>query len=507
MADTRALTDIIERVSDGIIISDVEGVVTYVNEAVVRITGGGKDDWIGRHLDRLDSKLKDMPLLHILLERGYWEGELTIHRNDDTRCQIGLLLSLLKDRRGEPLGIMGTVRDLTEKKNLEQKLREAEAKYLHIVEKDIREKKQLEDELIQYYNAFKNSSHGIIITDLKGNIIDVNDGFVKIFGYGHNEIIGKTTAILRSRHSSDDLYKQMWESLEKHNGWRGEIINRRKDGSEVPILLSITSIFNSSNEKIGYMGVEIDLTERKRLEQQITHSEKLATIGQLAAGIAHEIGTPLNVISGNAEYLLMDLKKQDKGYEELQVIIAQTNRIAKLIQQLLDFARPKKLSLKLVNLNDEIRNVLTLVQYHVDKHQIKVTKTLSNDLPLIYGDSGQLQQVFLNVIMNALQAMDDGGKLTITTEPSSDIGSIFSGKSVIVKVSDTGCGIPQENLRKIFDPFFTTKEVGKGTGLGLAVAQRIVYEHKGTIEVESKVNYGTTFTVRFPVHSEKGRET
>jgi signal transduction histidine kinase len=223
----------------------------------------------------------------------------------------------------------------------------------------------------------------------------------------------------------------------------------------------------------------------------------------LAAGIAHEIGTPLGVISGYAEYLLMDLKKDDGGYEELKIIISQTERIAKLIQQILDFARPKRLLLKSVNLSNEIEAVLTMVQYQLDKSKIVVTTDLARGLPVIFGDAGQLQQVFLNIIMNSIQAMERGGELKVETGVIRKEGEEDSGQKVMVRVSDKGCGIPEENLGRIFDPFFTTKEMGKGTGLGLAVAQRIVFEHKGMISVESKVNFGTTFTLTFPVHDTK----
>jgi PAS domain S-box-containing protein len=503
MADTRALTDIIEQVSDGIIVSDLDGVVTYVNDAVVRITGSEKGDLVGGHLSRFHSEIEALELLPTLLEQGFWEGEMGVRQTDNRVCHVGLHLTLLKDRRGNPLGIIGIARDVTEKRSLEEKLHGIEAEFQRVIETGHKEKKELERELVLYYNAFRNSTHGMVITDLGGAILGVNESFVRIFGYSAEELIGRTASLLRSSHSTDELFRQMWESLEKKDEWRGEIINRRKDGSEVPTLLSITPIYDGAKRKIGYMGVEIDITGRKRLEQQIDHSEKLATVGQLAAGIAHEIGTPLGVISGYAEYLLMDLKKDDGGYEELKIIISQTERIAKLIQQILDFARPKRLLLKSVNLSNEIEAVLTMVQYQLDKSKIVVTTDLARGLPVIFGDAGQLQQVFLNIIMNSIQAMERGGELKVETGVIRKEGEEDSGQKVMVRVSDKGCGIPEENLGRIFDPFFTTKEMGKGTGLGLAVAQRIVFEHKGMISVESKVNFGTTFTLTFPVHDTK----
>ncbi|MGC8653161.1 MAG: PAS domain-containing sensor histidine kinase [Candidatus Kryptoniota bacterium] len=358
--------------------------------------------------------------------------------------------------------------------------------------KDITKEKELEEKTELFHSAFMNSTDAIVITNTDGTIIEVNDAFTKIYGFSREEAIGKTTRILKSRHSTPELYRQMWNSLNRYDQWKGEIINRCKDGREVPVWTTITPIY-LKGKKIGYMGIESDISEKKNLEQQIIQTEKLATVGQLSAGIAHEIGTPLNIISGNAEFLLMDMTPEDKGYNELLAIVNQTKRITRLIRQILDFARPKIISLQPVDLNTLIKDVLEFVHLQFEKNKIEIKTNFSQDLPLIYGDPALLYQVFLNIIVNSFHAMPAGGDLQIETEADK---SNSGEEKVTIIIRDTGEGIPPENLQKIFTPFFTTKEPGKGTGLGLAVTKRILQEHNGTIEISSETGRGTVATIR-----------
>ena len=233
----------------------------------------------------------------------------------------------------------------------------------------------------------------------------------------------------------------------------------------------------------------------------MVQAEKLAVIGQLMAGVAHEVGTPLNVISGNAEYLMMDLREDDPRSEELKLIIAEAERIAGLIRQLLDFSRPRKPRLDQVDLNRLLREVFKLTEHQVSRGRIELEADFQPDLPSIQGDPHQLQQVFLNLFVNACQAMPGGGELTVSTRVSPEVHLVpRNGRSSVeVCFADTGCGIPEEHCSSIFEPFFSTKDAGKGTGLGLAICQGIVEDHGGVIEVESAVRGGSTFIVRLPV--------
>ena len=364
--------------------------------------------------------------------------------------------------------------------------------------KDITGEKKLRERLEFFRSAFEQSTDAIIITGVDGKIVDVNGAFTDIYGFSRSEAVGKSTSLIQSRHSTPEFYRNMWRSLEKDNQWRGEILNRRKDGAEIPVWLSITPIY-LWNRKIGYMGIESDMSEQKNLEQQIVQTEKLATIGQLAAGIAHEIGTPLNIISGNAELVLLGMKPSDPGHRELETIIEQTKRMSVLMRQLLDFARPKVLSLQSTDVNGILTDVLNFVRLQFRKEDIDIVSNLEESLPNVYGDPALLYQVFLNVIMNAFQAMSRQGVLTIHTRTIQSLDK----EKIEIEVSDTGEGIRQENMEKIFAPFFTTKAPGKGTGLGLAVTRRIAQEHSGQININSTPGIGTTVKILFNTFRQK----
>ncbi len=246
-----------------------------------------------------------------------------------------------------------------------------------------------------------------------------------------------------------------------------------------------------------------DVTERVALEREMQQAEKLVVVGQLAAGIAHQVGTPLNVISGSAEYLMMEWSTDRPRPHELEIIVAQTDRITTLIQQLLNFARPARMTMQPVKLNDLLREVVGLTEHQIAKEQIAIRTEFQTDLPAIQGDSNQLEQAFLNIVINAWHAMPAGGTLTLRTRstPAANRRSRAGRRmpvGVEVSIIDTGVGIPAEVLPRIFDPFFSTKGVGKGTGLGLAISRRILEDHRGTIEVSSEVGQGTTFTVWLP---------
>jgi PAS domain S-box-containing protein len=246
-----------------------------------------------------------------------------------------------------------------------------------------------------------------------------------------------------------------------------------------------------------------DVTDRMSLAQEVQQAEKLAVVGQLAAGIAHQIGTPLNVISGSAEYLMMEWGGEGSRPQELEIIIAQTDRITKLIRQLLNFARPARMELQPLDPNDLLHAVLSLTEHQIAKEQIEVQVTLQPDLPPIVGDVNQLEQALLNIVINAWHAMPDGGRLTLGTRvvrPADRQRRVGRAAhlGIEITVADTGTGIAPEHMPRIFDPFFSTKGVGKGTGLGLAISRRIVEDHHGTIEVESRLGIGTTFVIWLP---------
>lgn len=354
-------------------------------------------------------------------------------------------------------------------------------------------------------NVIQNITDGIIGVDAGLRIRTWNRAMVDRYGIPESEVLGRDLfeafpALEREglREELDRLIRGERRTFSLRN-FEHETLRR----GCVVLNIRGSALRGSTDQVEGAVLAIEDVTDRVSLEREVQQAEKLAVVGQLAAGIAHQIGTPLNVISGSAEYLMMEWGADRPRPQELEIIVAQTDRITKLIQQLLNFARPARMALQPVKLNDLLRDVLGLTEHQIAKERIGVATDFQPDLPAIVGDENQLEQAFLNIVINAWHAMPAGGTLTLRTRsvPMTD-RSRRAGRpataGVEVIIADTGIGIPAELLPRIFDPFFSTKGVGKGTGLGLAITRRIVEDHQGSIEVASEVGRGTTFTIRLP---------
>lgn len=238
--------------------------------------------------------------------------------------------------------------------------------------------------------------------------------------------------------------------------------------------------------------------ELRLAENQLFQSEKLASLGKLAAGVAHEINSPLTGVLTYSSLLLKEKKDQDPEKEDLEVIVNETNRCKRIVKGLLDFARQTEPDKALSDINEVIEKSIDLISHQASIQSIRIEKKIKPEIPRIMIDKGQIQQVFINILLNAIEAMPQGGTLTVS--------SAIQDQMLAIGFADTGAGIPEENLRKIFDPFFTTKKQGRGTGLGLSVSYGIIERHHGKLEVKSKAGKGTTFTIRLPIE-EKTPET
>lgn len=355
-------------------------------------------------------------------------------------------------------------------------------------------------------SVIQNVTDGIIGLDRTYRIRTWNRAIVERYGIPESEVLGRNLfeafpPFEREglREEVDRLLRGEQRTFSLHN-----FEHETRHRGRAVFNIRGSALRGSTGEVEGAVLAIEDVTERVALEREVQQAEKLAVVGQLAAGIAHQIGTPLNVISGSAEYLMMEWGPDRPRPRELEIIVAQTDRITKLIQQLLNFARPTRIAVQPVKLNDLLREILGLTEHQIAKERITVTTDLQADLPAIAGDENQLEQAFLNIVINAWHAMPAGGRLTLRTRTVS-AGDLprRAGRpappAVEVIIADTGIGIPAEHLPRIFDPFFSTKGVGRGTGLGLAITRRIVEDHRGTIEVASEVGRGTTFTIRLPV--------
>ena len=240
-------------------------------------------------------------------------------------------------------------------------------------------------------------------------------------------------------------------------------------------------------ERHMFTGIVRDITERKWAAQEMLRADRMALVGQLASGLAHEIGTPLNVIAGNAELLKMDLHNSDINTESVDAIVRQTDRITGLIQQLLTFARAENQTMEQFSLRDPLSHALRLLERRFSREGITTTVDIPDDLPLLWGVADQIEQVFLNILINAWHAMPDGGTLTISARETQDA-------EVLITFQDTGTGMPAATLEKAFAPFYSTKGE-KGTGLGLAICKQILDHHRGSIRLDSTPDVGTTVRI------------
>jgi two-component system NtrC family sensor kinase len=256
--------------------------------------------------------------------------------------------------------------------------------------------------------------------------------------------------------------------------------------------ISTHPIFDEKNQTVQVIILNQDVTEKHRLETSLAQSEKLAAVGQLAAGVAHEINNPLSAIIANTQLLQRDLPADDERQESLELIGKAGDRALRVVRNLLDFARQDRYEFTATDVNDSLQSALDLIEHQLRTHSITLHCHLADDLPLIRASHDHLQGVWLNLLLNARDAFaGQGGEIRLTTA--------LQGDEVRVTVADSGMGIPPERLSKIFEPFYTTKPTGQGTGLGLSLCQRIVKQHGGHILVESKVGQGTVFTVVLPI--------
>ena len=356
-----------------------------------------------------------------------------------------------------------------------------------------------------FFRCVEDCNEAIMISNARGVLSYVNPAWEKIYGFTREEAVGQTPALLHSGHHTESFYREMWDRiLDPEVGhWKGELINRAKDGSLVPVLLTITPFRSPEGSIIGFMGIALDMTHKKELEAKIVHQDRLASIGLLASGLAHEIGTPLGVIRGRAEFLMMSHTEDTPLNKGLQVIISQIDRISKLMRSLLSVSRSFS-DVRVVDIciSEVFKEVLSLVGQNLKQDSVQIRNEIPEGL-LAQADFGRLEQIVLNLVMNSIHAI----RKAIQDGRTNGHYMIFSAtvrkSKIAIDITDSGCGIASENMKKLFRPFFTTKQVGEGTGLGLAIVAQLVREIGGEISVQSTPGEGTTFTLLLnAVHDE-----
>jgi len=461
--------------TDGIVTTDPGGRLTYVSPGAEGIVGYRAEELLGRpmaslYLGGADEARAIMQRLQA--EPRIRNYETALRAKDGRWLEVSMSISLLLDGRGGTVGTLAIARDITERKRAEEELRKLS-------------------------RAVEQSPTSIIITDTAGRIEYVNPKFTQVTGYTPNEVIGQNPRILKSGETPEEEYRQLWDTITSGNEWRGEFQNRKKDGTLFWEAASISPIKTRHGTITHFLAVKEDITERKRAQEQLRQSERLATMGGLLAGVAHELNNPLAIVMGEASLLAA---KAGPGpfADAAKKIMDAAQRCARIVRNFLTLARQRPPEREKVWLNEVVRGAAELLAYPLRVDTVMVTLDLAPDLPYLWADPHQLHQVLVNLITNAHHAMHatpPPRRLTLATRYDP------ARRRVLLEVADTGPGIAPAVQARIFEPFFTTKPIGQGTGMGLSLCRGIIEGHGGSIRVESLAGGGTVFQVELPAEA------
>lgn len=351
--------------------------------------------------------------------------------------------------------------------------------------------------------AIDQAMESILFTDINGTILYVNQGFEKATGFTRQEVIGQNPRVLKSGKHPSEYYKAMWDTINRGEVWQGRFINRRKDQTFFEEEVTISPIRDVLGQVTSFVAVKRDITREVQLERQLIEAQKMDSIGQLAGGVAHDYNNILASLVLQLGIILTEPDLSSEVRETLESVKGSVDRATRLTRQLLMFSRRQAMEKRPVELNALLDDELKMLRRLLGEHIELTIRPQSGDV-WVEADPGMIEQVIMNLCINARDAMPKGGRLTVGIELV-DIDATThahiearTGKYARLSVTDVGCGMSEEIISRIFEPFFTTKEVGKGTGLGLATVYGIVKQHGGWIEVTSEVGKGSEFRIFLP---------
>jgi two-component system, cell cycle sensor histidine kinase and response regulator CckA len=372
---------------------------------------------------------------------------------------------------------------------------------------DITNRKKSQELGRRLATAVEQVAETIVITDTKGTILYVNPAFERTTGYSRGEAIGNNPRMLKSGQHDSRFYKHLWETITRGEVWSGHFITRKKDGSLFEEEATISPIKDDQGKIVNYVAVKRDVTKEVSLQRQLLQAQKMEAVGTLAGGIAHDFNNLLQVTLGYSELLLQEKSEADPEYADLLKIFRAAKNGAELVRSLLTFSRRVEPKFIPLSLNRQITEVEKLLRRTIPR-MIDIQMNLAGDLSETNADPTQVEQILMNLAINASDAMPNGGSLTISTknaildeEYCSSHAGANPGKYVLLTIADTGHGMDEATIQHIFEPFYTTKEIGRGTGLGLAMVYGIVSQHGGQIDCLSELGKGTQFEIYLPAVS------
>ena len=486
------LSTTLASIGDAVIATDTKGCVIFMNPVAESLTGWKQEDAVGRPMKEVfhiinekTRKPVEDPVTRVIREGavvGLANHTLLIAK-DGTERPIDDTGAPIRDDKGNMLGVVLVFHDVTARRKTEETLRESEEKYRAL---------------------FEDSRDPIYITAIDGKFQDVNQAMLDLFGYSREEMIGLNALEIYVNPDDRTRFRHVIEQKGFVRDY--DVRFRKKDGTEMDCFLTATLRRANDGSILGYQGIIRDMTEQRQLEAQLLQAQKMEAIGTLAGGIAHDFNNLLMGIQGHTSLMYLNIDPDHPHFEHLKGTEGLIKRGAGLTKQLLGFARGGKYKVEPTDLNEQIE--MSSRMFGRTKREIEIHRKYQKEIWPVEIDRGQIDQVLLNIYVNAWQAMPNGGDLYIETknvvleENHAHPSGVEPGKYVKVSLTDTGVGMDKATLQRIFDPFFTTKEMGQGTGLGLAAAYGIINNHGGTINVDSEDGGGTTFDIYLPA-SEK----
>jgi two-component system, cell cycle sensor histidine kinase and response regulator CckA len=482
------LRGILDNLQDAFLRADLSGRLAMVSRSAARMYGYESiQEMEGLAAERLYADPQERAVIVREIQRSGRVSDRIgqARRKDGSTFWVSMNAQICRDETGKMVGTEGFVRDITER-------RRGDA-----------EREQLA-------RAIEQAAEIILVTDGQGTIQYVNPAFEIVTGYSREEAIGKTPRIVKSGEQDEAFYRSLWETIGGGRIWQGRFVNRKKDGTTYTEEATISPVRDAGGVIAAFVAVKRDITRDLSLKAQLLQSQRMEGIGRLAGGVAHDFNNLLSVILNCTEFALQGVREGDPMKSDLQEVLKAGERAAALTRQLLAFSRKQVLEPQVLNLNRIVDNLERMLR-RVIGEDVNLKLALQPALGRVRADPGQIEQVLMNLVINARDAMPAGGRLTIETaeveldeEYTAHHMSVAPGPYVLLAISDTGCGMDDQTKSRLFEPFFTTKEKGKGTGLGLSTVYGIVKQSGGDIWAYSELGRGTTFKVYFPLATEEG---